>query len=146
MNSNKLSSTWASMLGKNHFEIPKLELLQSIVSSIMWSGALPQWSADITECLHIDLIKIPQDNTNNLNYYSQICCHLDHDEKHQHFDLAQTSMLQPTAIHPYSTGFLPSTKQPNLTGSLISITPMATIQTGSLNFPKLHKSMGHLNQ
>ena len=66
-----------------HFEIPKLELLQSIVSSIMWSGALPQWSADVTEHLHIDIIKVPRDNTNNLNYYSQICCHLDHDEKHQ---------------------------------------------------------------
>ena len=37
-----------------HFEIPKLELLQSIVSSIVWSGALPQWSADVTERLHID--------------------------------------------------------------------------------------------
>jgi len=75
-----------------HFEIPKLELLQSIVPSIMWSGALPQWSTDITEHLHIDLIKKPRDNTNNLDYYSQICCHLDRDEKHRHFDLA-------TAIH-----------------------------------------------
>ena len=36
-----------------HFEIPKLELLQSITSCIQWSGSLPQWSADITERLHI---------------------------------------------------------------------------------------------
>ena len=75
-----------------HFEIPKLEFLQSIVPSIMWSGALPQWSADVTERLHIDLIKAPRDNTNNLDYYSQICRHLDRDEKRRHFDLA-------TAIH-----------------------------------------------
>jgi len=75
-----------------HFEIPKLELLQSIVSSIMWSGSLPQWSADVTERLHIDFIKKPRENTNNLDYYSQICRHLDRDEKRRHFDLA-------TAIH-----------------------------------------------
>ena len=64
-----------------HFEIPKLELLQSIVPSIMWSGTLPQWSADAMECLHINLIKTPRDNTNNLDYYSQICHYLDYDEK-----------------------------------------------------------------
>jgi hypothetical protein len=71
-----------------HFEIPKLELLQPIIPSIMWSGALLQWSADITECLHIDFIKVPWDNTNNHNYYLQICRHLDHDEKCRYFDLA----------------------------------------------------------
>ena len=71
-----------------HFKISKLELLQSIVSSIMWSGTLPQWSTDVTECLHINFIKVPWDNTNNLNYYSQICRHLDHDEKCQYFSLA----------------------------------------------------------
>ena len=75
-----------------HFEIPKLELLQSIVPGIMWSGALPQWSADVTERLHIDFIKAPRENTNNHNYYSQICHHLDRDEKRRHFELA-------TAIH-----------------------------------------------
>ena len=75
-----------------HFEIPKLELLQSIVPCIMWSGALPQWSADVTEHLHIDLIKAPWENTNNHDYYSQIRHHLDCDEKRQYFDLA-------TAIH-----------------------------------------------
>ena len=72
----------------SHFEIPKLELLQSIVSSIMWSGTLPQWSADVTERLHIDFIKAPRENTNNIDYYSQICRHLDRDEKRRHFDLA----------------------------------------------------------
>lgn len=75
-----------------HFEIPKLELLQSIVPCIMWSGTLPQWSADVTERLHIDFIKAPKENMNNIDYYSQICRHLDRDEKCRHFDLA-------TAIH-----------------------------------------------
>ena len=79
-----------------HFEIPKLELLQSIVPSIMWSGALPQWSADATERLHIDFIKVPRGNTNNIDYYSQICRHLDRDEKCRHFGLA-------TAIHAAAT-------------------------------------------
>ena len=75
-----------------HFKTPKLELLQSVVPSIMWLGALPQWSADVTERLHIDFIKAPKDNTNNHDYYSQICCHLNRDKKHHHFGLT-------TAIH-----------------------------------------------
>lgn len=76
----------------SHFEIPKLELLQSIIPSIMWSGTLPQWSADATERSHIDFIKTPREKTNNRDYYSQICRHLDRDEKRRHFELA-------TAIH-----------------------------------------------
>ncbi|KAF9786516.1 hypothetical protein BJ322DRAFT_981624, partial [Thelephora terrestris] len=63
-----------------HFQIPKLELLQSIVSCIKWLGALPQLSADVTERLHIDLIKAPRENTNNHDYYPQICRHLNHNE------------------------------------------------------------------
>lgn len=58
----------------------------------MWSGALPQWSADATERSHIDLIKVPCENTNNRDYCSQICRHLDRDEKCRNFQLA-------TAIH-----------------------------------------------
>ncbi|KAF9643518.1 hypothetical protein BDM02DRAFT_3104307, partial [Thelephora ganbajun] len=57
----------------NHFEIPKLELLQSIVLCIQWSGALPQWSADITERLHIVYIKMPHENTNGCDYLSGLC-------------------------------------------------------------------------
>jgi hypothetical protein len=72
----------------HHFEIPKLELLQSIVSCILWSGALPQWSADITEHLHIVFIKTPRENTNGRDYPPQICRHLDRQEKCRYFDLA----------------------------------------------------------
>lgn len=72
----------------HHFEIPKLELLQSITSCIQWSGALPQWSADITEHLHITFVKTPRENTNGRDYPPQICRHLDRQEKCRYFDLA----------------------------------------------------------
>ena len=71
-----------------HFEIPKLELLHSVVPCIQWFGALPQWSADRTEYSHIDFIKRPKSKTNGHNYSSQICRHLDRAEKIQFFDLA----------------------------------------------------------
>ena len=71
-----------------HFEIPKLELLQSIVACIQWSGSLPQWSADVTERLHIDYIKIPRENTNGRDYPPQICRNLDRQEKGHYFNLA----------------------------------------------------------
>ena len=76
----------------DHFFIPKLELLHSVVPSICWSGAPIQWSADPTERAHIDAIKIPSDNTNNGQYGPQICNYLNRDEKRRLFDLA-------TAIH-----------------------------------------------
>lgn len=76
----------------DHFFIPKLELLHSVVMSICWSGPPIQWSADPTERAHIDAIKIPSENTNNGNYGPQICRNLDRNEKMRLFDLA-------TAIH-----------------------------------------------
>ena len=72
----------------NHFEIPKLELLQSITACIQWLGTLPQWSADTTEHLHIVYIKTPRENTNGHNYPSQICRNLNRQEKCRYFDLA----------------------------------------------------------
>jgi hypothetical protein len=72
----------------DHFFIPKLELLHSVVMSICWSGPPIQWSADPTEHAHIDAIKIPSENTNNGQYGPQICQYLDRDEKHRLFDLA----------------------------------------------------------
>ena len=72
----------------HHFEIPKLEFLQSIVPCIQWSGALPQWSADTTEHLHITFVKTPCENTNNHDYPPQICHNLDRQEKCRYFDLA----------------------------------------------------------
>ena len=76
----------------DNFWIPKLKLLHSVITSICWSGPPIQWSADSTERAHIDVIKVPSENTNNGQYGPQICRHLDRDERRRLFDLA-------TAIH-----------------------------------------------
>ncbi|KIM51816.1 hypothetical protein SCLCIDRAFT_142487, partial [Scleroderma citrinum Foug A] len=76
----------------SHFKIPKLELLQHVVPSIRVSGAMLQWSADITEHAHVTEIKKPACARNNQNYYSQIAHHLDRAEKCACFDLATHSV------------------------------------------------------
>ena len=77
--------------GKSHvidnWYIPKLEFLQSVVPSIHANGIALQWSADGTERAHIEVIKNPSEFSNNRNYESQICRHLDRAEKCQRFDL-----------------------------------------------------------
>ena len=84
---NKDAIVWAGAQ-KDSWTIPKLELLQSVVPSIRLSGALMQWSADVTEHAHIQEIKIPAHAGNNQNYYSQIARYLDRSEKCFWFDLA----------------------------------------------------------
>ena len=71
----------------DHWYIPKLEFLQSVVPSIRTNGIALQWSADGTEHAHIEVIKHPSEFSNNRNYESQICRHLDRAEKCQRFDL-----------------------------------------------------------
>lgn len=71
-----------------HFQIPKLELMQHVVPSIRVSGAPMQWSADVTEHAHVTEIKNPARAGNNQNYYAQIARHLDRSEKCFRFDLA----------------------------------------------------------
>ncbi|KIK10674.1 hypothetical protein PISMIDRAFT_20186 [Pisolithus microcarpus 441] len=71
-----------------HWEIPKLELLQSVVPSIPQVSSVLQWSADTTEHAHIEVVKDPASRTNNKDYSSQICRHLDRVEKCQMFDTA----------------------------------------------------------
>ena len=44
---------------KDSWEIPKLELLQSVIPSIRLSGIVTQWSADPTEHAHVQEIKVP---------------------------------------------------------------------------------------
>jgi hypothetical protein len=82
----------------NHWQIPKLELFQSIVMSIQANGTNIQWSADVTEHAHITEIKNPADSGNNQNYEEQICCNLDHMDKIHHFDLATT--IKDAMLHP----------------------------------------------
>jgi hypothetical protein len=71
--------------GKNgpilHWEIPKLELLSSVVPNIKSNGIASQWSADFTEHAHIPLVKDPASAGNNQQYESQICCYLNRLEK-----------------------------------------------------------------
>ena len=76
--------------------IPKLELMQSVVSNIQQNGAAIQWSADITEHAHITEIKNPAHAGNNQKYESQITRHLDRAEKCHRFDLATS--VQEAAI------------------------------------------------
>lgn len=73
---------------QSNWEIPKLELLQSVVPSIHQTEVVMQWSANVTEHAHVDEIKVPVHSGNNQNYYSQIACHLDWLDKCFHFDLA----------------------------------------------------------
>ncbi|KAF8546496.1 hypothetical protein OG21DRAFT_1479667 [Imleria badia] len=65
----------------DHFHIPKLELMQHVVPSIMQIGSLLQWSADTMEHAHIEVVKDPASMTNNQDYDAQIYRTLDCDEK-----------------------------------------------------------------
>jgi hypothetical protein len=73
---------------RSNWEIPKMELLQSVVRSIRLSGAVMQWSADPTEHAHVQEIKVPARAGNNQNYYNQIVHYLDRSEKCFRFDIA----------------------------------------------------------
>ena len=70
------------------WEIPKLELFQSVVSSIRHSGPVMQWSANATEHAHVQEIKVPARLSNNQNYYDQIAHCLDRSDKCFRFDVA----------------------------------------------------------
>ncbi|KAJ6490951.1 hypothetical protein C8R45DRAFT_1053149 [Mycena sanguinolenta] len=76
----------------NNWYIPKLEFLQSVIPAIRNSGVPLQWSADVTERAHIDLVKDPASNSNNQGHEAQITRHLDRLDKCRDFDLA-TSMI-----------------------------------------------------
>ncbi|KAI6023077.1 hypothetical protein PISMIDRAFT_121019, partial [Pisolithus microcarpus 441] len=62
--------------------------LQSIVPSIPQVGLVLQWSVDMMEHAHIEVIKDPASRMNNKDYGLQICHHLDHVEKCWMFDTA----------------------------------------------------------
>ncbi|KAI6130730.1 hypothetical protein EDD16DRAFT_1515399 [Pisolithus croceorrhizus] len=74
----------------DHWEIPKLEFMQSVTPSIHQAGTVIQWSANTTEHAHIEVVKDPVTTMNNQNYDSQICCTLDHDKK---WDNSKTDTL-----------------------------------------------------
>ncbi|KAF9033510.1 hypothetical protein BJ165DRAFT_1410263 [Panaeolus papilionaceus] len=76
----------------NHWQIPKLEFMQSITAGIRLSRSAIQWSADTTEHAHIKLVKEPARASNQQNYDPQIVRRLDCKDKVMNFDLA-------TAMH-----------------------------------------------
>jgi hypothetical protein len=73
--------------------IPKLKFMQSVAPSVRNNGAAIQWSADVTERLHITQIKNAAHSSNNQDYKSQIVRSLDRLEKISLFDLA-TAMCE----------------------------------------------------
>lgn len=77
----------------DHWHIPKLEFMQSVISNIKQNGVAIQWSADVTEHAHIEVVKDPAGSGNNQGYESQICRYLDRSDKIRQFELA-TSMRE----------------------------------------------------
>jgi hypothetical protein len=51
-----------------HFQIPKLELLQHVMLSICASGAPIQWSTDVTKHAQVTERTNPACTSNNQNY------------------------------------------------------------------------------
>lgn len=81
----------------DHWRIPKLEMMLAVAPSIPSMGALGQWSADVTEHAHIDVIKDPARSGNNQNFDGQICRYLDRQEKCQLF--AQATAIRQFELH-----------------------------------------------
>ena len=71
-----------------HWEIPKLELLQHVMSSLCASGAVMQWMAEVMEHTHVIEIKQPAHSGNNQDYYTQIAQHLNCSKKCFQFNIA----------------------------------------------------------
>lgn len=82
----------------NNWQIPKLEMMQSVAASTRLIGPLIQWSADATEHCNITEIKVPARASNNKSYDTQICRHLDRSEKCRVFDLATSLRQQDHAL------------------------------------------------
>ncbi|KAF8121699.1 hypothetical protein EV363DRAFT_1405629 [Boletus edulis] len=72
----------------DHWQIPKLKLMQSVAPSISQIGVPVQWSADTTEHAHVEMIKDPAASTNHHNFNLQICCYLDRIERCRAFETA----------------------------------------------------------
>ena len=88
----------------DHFQIPKLELMHSVVTSIVASGVVIQWSADTTEHAHITEVKTPGRSGNNRSYNPQICRYLDRMEKHRNFSLALSIREPKSPAHGAGVG------------------------------------------
>ncbi|KAH8983937.1 hypothetical protein EDB92DRAFT_1936602 [Lactarius akahatsu] len=69
-----------------HFNIPKLELWQHFACSMKMMGAPIQWTADVTERLHITEVKHPFRATNHCNFEEQCARILDRLERMKLFN------------------------------------------------------------
>ena len=76
-----------------HWEIPKLELMQSVRTSIWLQGTPMQWTAEVMEWAHVHLMKEPAHSGNNHDLHSQICHYLECIKKYFLFNQA-TSLSQ----------------------------------------------------
>ena len=72
-------------IGKNgtidHWNIPKLELMNSIANSTILMGVPYQWTSNSTKQCHIMHVKIPYHSTNHRNFHKQCCQFIDQIEK-----------------------------------------------------------------
>jgi hypothetical protein len=73
-----------------HFEIPKLEMLNIIPHSTVLMGSPYQWTSDITERCHITHVKTPYRRSNKRNFHEQCVCFMDRVEKMHFFGLYST--------------------------------------------------------
>ena len=121
-----------------HFEIPKLELLQSIIPSIMRSGSLPQWSADVTGCLEK---KLTISTTIHRFVVTLIAM-----KNVGTLTLRQQSTPQPMLMSLHPNRSLSLIEWPTPIGSSTLTIATATAWIGSQNSPKSPKPMGHLDQ
>ncbi|KAH8985112.1 hypothetical protein EDB86DRAFT_3066078 [Lactarius hatsudake] len=71
----------------DHFNIPKLEILHHFACSTKMMGVPIQWTADVTERLHITEVKHPFRATNHRNFEEQCTRILDRLERVHLFDL-----------------------------------------------------------
>ena len=84
------AEAWRGASGvKTDFNIPKLELMQSFTRNIKNNGTLMQYTADVTERLHITHCKLPFERTNQQasTFVDQIVALLNCDENICCFDL-----------------------------------------------------------
>ena len=112
-----------------HFKIPKLELLQSVVVCIRWSGSLPQWSVDSTEHSHREFVKKPKLKMNGNEYYSQTCRHLDCEEKVRMFDIA-------TIAHESLSAGLPHDAAPDVNNPPLDMDKWSKVLPTAVGFDR----------
>lgn len=71
----------------NHFQIPKLEMLQTVTRTARLLGAPYQWTSDTTERCHITHVKTPYRMSNKRNFHEQCVRYMDRKEKMEVFGL-----------------------------------------------------------